>query len=494
MTVRRTTQRLAGLVLGIALAMATTACGDDDSDRSEDREGTDDSEASPSAREDQRGQEVRVLTLDDLGGPGPEDVAQVRVLQYGSADAENVLVLSPGTSAGASYFGPLAEDLVNELPDWQVWAVDRRENMLEDHSALDGYKAGEAEAQEVFDYYIGWIGDDTITSHLEPRGGTGSDDTSVAFARDWGMSVTINDLHAVIEQAANVGGQVVLGGHSLGGSITIAYATWDFEGRAGAEDLAGLVLIDGGSGAGQAPTPEEARASLDQMEGESPFNDIVNLGLPWASGVFNALGSSAALLHPDEPSIGWQSPLIPANLKPPVQPTNAAQYGYALDTETSPDGLELVQLHMGHLAESGDPRDWEDGELVPVERAARMFSGPEGVESMDGTAWYHPQRLSIDSDAVNGGIRNPAQEVLDVHAIHGDDLDLPIFALETSFGAGRVLNGARLLAEQSGMSEDVLTLVDESDRLAHTDPMAIETDQNPLVETLVPFLDGISSG
>jgi len=486
MTVTRTTRQLVGLVLITALAAATAACsGDDDSGDAAP------SRPSSSGPDGQGERAVRVLTLDDLGGPGPAELAQVRVLQYGSEDADNVLVLSPGTSAGAAYFGPLAEDLVDQLPDWQVWAVDRRENNLEDQSVIDAYKAGDVDAQEGFDYYIGWLGDGTITDHFQPRGGPGSDDESVAFARDWGMNVAIDDLHAVVEKAASLGGKVVLGGHSLGGSITVAYATWDFEGRAGDEDLAGLVLIDGGSGAGQAPTPEEARAQLDQLDGGSPFNDIVGLGLPWASGVFNALGASAALLHPDEPSIGWQSPLIPANLKPPVQPTNAGQYGYALDTETSPAGLELVQLHMGHLADSGDPRGWVDGELVPLERAARMFSGPDGVEDMDGTAWYHPRRLSLDSAAVNGGIENPAQAVLDVHAIHGDDLDVPIFALETSFGAGRVLNGARLLARQSGMSEDDLTLVDESDRLAHTDPMATATDQNPLVENLVPFLDQI---
>jgi pimeloyl-ACP methyl ester carboxylesterase len=490
-----TTRRQLGLrvVLLFAVAVAAVACGDDDSDDSDrsapaEDQGQDQGE---DQGEDQ-GQEARVLTLDDLGGPGPAELAEVRVLQYGAEDAANVLVLAPGTSAGAGYFGPLAQDIVAQLPDWQVWAVDRRENMLEDHSVLDRYKAGDVEAQEGFDYYIGWIGDDSITDHFEPEGGPNGTDVSVDFVRDWGMDVAVNDLHAVIEQAAELGGHVVLGGHSLGGSITVAYATWDFDGRAGAEDLSGLALIDGGSGQGQAPTPEDAQASLDELDGESPFNDIVNLGLPWASGVFNALGSSAALLHPDEASIGWQSPLIPANLKPPVQPTNAGQYGYALDTETSPDGLELVQLHMGHLADSGDPRGWVDGELVPLERAARMFSGPEGVESMDGTAWYHPQRLSMDSAAVNGGIENPAQEVLDVHATHGRDLDLPLYALETSFGAGRVLNGARALAQQSGIPEDQLTLVDESDRLAHTDPMATATEQNPLVETLVPFLDALT--
>jgi pimeloyl-ACP methyl ester carboxylesterase len=445
---------------------------------------------------DTSGPPVRVETI-EVEGPGPAEYDRLRVVEHGPEDAENVLVLVPGTSAGAAYFTPVALDIVDALDGWQVWSVDRRENLLEDHSLIADRVAGEATTQESFDYYLGWLGDDTITDHFEPVGGQAGDEASVDFARDWGMAVAIDDLHAVIEEAARLGGEVVLGGHSLGGSITVAYATWDFEGQPGAEDLAGIALIDGGSGAGLAPTVEEAQAELAELETGPAFNDIVGLGLPWAAGVFNALGSTAAVLEPDEASIGYASPLIPANLKPPMAPTNAAQYGYALDTKTSPDGLELVQMHIGQMADSGDPRGWVDDELVPVERAARMFSGliegADGDEALglDGTAWYHPQRLSIDSGAVNGGIENPAQEVLDVRAIHGTELDLPIYALETTFGADRVLNGARLLADQSGIPESELTLVDESDRLTHTDPMGIETAQNPLVETLVPFLGDI---
>ena len=115
-------------------------------------------------------------------------------------------------------------------------------------------------------------------------------------------------------------------------------------------------------------------------------------------------------------------PLLPANLKPPVPVTNAAQYGYALDTETSPSSLAAAQAHLGHLAASGDPRGWDDaGELTPLQRYARMFSGG-GLQGLDGTAWYHPQRLTIDAGAVAAGNANPAQEVLDVRATHGDDL------------------------------------------------------------------------
>jgi pimeloyl-ACP methyl ester carboxylesterase len=451
---------------------------------------------------------VRVVTIDGADTTAPDELDRVRVVQHGAEDAANVLVLVPGTSAGATYFSPVALDIVEALPEWQVWAVDRRENLLEDHSMHELLVAGEAATQEAFDYYIGWPGDDSITEHLEPQGGNTSDGESVGFAREWGMAVAVDDLRAVIGEAASLGGDVVLGGHSLGGSVTIAYATWDFDGLAGADDLAGIALIDGGGGASATPMePAEAELRLVELEQGSPFNDVVGVGLPWASGVFNMLGSTGALLRPDEASVSWQSPLVPENLKAPVLPTNEAQYGYALDTKTSPDGLELVEMHIGRLADDGEPRTWVDDGLVPVERAARMFSGvftgnepgPDaqlvGAEdelgAIDGTAWYHPRRLSLDSAAVNGGIANPAQDLLGVRAVHGRDLDLPIYALETRFGAGRVLAGAQLLAEQSGIPDEELTLVDRSDSITHTDPMGIHTAENPLVATLVPFLEGI---
>ena len=117
---------------------------------------------------------------------------------------------------------------------------------------------------------------------------------------------------------------------------------------------------------------------------------------------------------PDAPSDGQASGLLPANLVPPIRVTNAGQYGYALDTETSPAGLVAAQAHLGHLAASGDPRDWDDaGELTPLERFADMFGG-WGLKGLDGTAWYHPQRLTIDAGAVAAGNANPAQKVLGV--------------------------------------------------------------------------------
>src|SRR5258705_11333478 len=67
----------------------------------------------------------------------PDNLDRVGVLKIGSDWAPNVLVLNPGTSAGAGYFGPLARDIVRATDGrWQVWSVERRENQLEDQSML----------------------------------------------------------------------------------------------------------------------------------------------------------------------------------------------------------------------------------------------------------------------------------------------------------------------------------------------------------------------
>ena len=57
-----------------------------------------------------------------------------------------------------------------------------------------------------------------------------------------------------------------------------------------------------------------------------------------------------------------------------------------------------------------------------------------GPPDTDGTAWYHPMRLTIDSGAVADGNANPAQKVLDVDAIHGNDIHVPMYAFAAALG------------------------------------------------------------
>jgi hypothetical protein len=65
-----------------------------------------------------------------FAAPGtPPKYNKVGVIKIGPASAKNVLVLEPGTSAGATYFVPLAKWIVSKTKGWQVWSVERRENL-----------------------------------------------------------------------------------------------------------------------------------------------------------------------------------------------------------------------------------------------------------------------------------------------------------------------------------------------------------------------------
>src|SRR3954449_13302302 len=81
----------------------------------------------------------RIAGLKVSGTPAKYD--KVGILKVGSPKARNVLVLNPGTSASAAYFQPLADAVVAKAPKWQVWSVERRENLLEDQSMLNQAKA-----------------------------------------------------------------------------------------------------------------------------------------------------------------------------------------------------------------------------------------------------------------------------------------------------------------------------------------------------------------
>jgi pimeloyl-ACP methyl ester carboxylesterase len=421
--------------------------------------------------------------MDGFDAPGtPSRFDKVGVLKIGPEQARNVLVLNPGTSAGSAYFAPFARTLVKAAKGWQVWSVERRENLLEDQSVLERAKEGTATPKRLFNYYLGWLADSSVTNHFQfiP-------DSDVGFARQWGMRVEINDLRRVVEAARKHHRRVVLGGHSLGGSITTAYATWDFDRKAGARDLSGLVFDDGGS----SPTPvtrQQAEQSLEDLQENSPWLVFGGIPAPFA-GLFGSGGSTLALIDPNGPALAQSFPLLPANLKPPVPATNLAQWGYAADTETSPPNLFAFQAHVGHLAASGDPRGWDQaGDITPIARYARMFSGT-GLKDVDGLAWYHPMRLTIDSGAVGAGNPNPAQSVLDVNATHGDDIKIPIYAFG-AFGGQGVLDDARALAQQSHLPQRKLTLVNRQGTYAHNDP-AGAFPNNAFLDHLVPFLEKI---
>jgi pimeloyl-ACP methyl ester carboxylesterase len=435
---------------------------------------------------------VKFKTMAGYPSPGtPSNLNVVGVLKTGDPKAKNVLVLNPGTSASAAYFEPLARTLVKRLPDWQVWSVERRENYLEDQSELNLLKQGKVSTTDFFNYYLGYLSNSSITNHVN-----NVPDSAVPFARQWGMNTEINDLRVVVKAAGKRGRNVAMGGHSLGGSIATAYATWDFNGRPGGRDLSGLVLIDGASSP-TAVTADQAQTSLNNLQTSSPWLSFGGIPAPLA-GLFGTVGSAAAKASPHSLSVfqGW--PLLPSNLQPPpgVNPNNEAGFGLSTDVKTSPSSLIAAQVHSGQLAASGDPRPWDRaGNITPIQRWASMFSG-WGLRNLDGTAWYHPMRLTIDSGAVGDGLANPAQSVLDVHSTDATKLrkSLKIYAFAAALGNTRVISAAQALAAEARIPRRNLKLVDRSATYAHNDPSAAEPKVNAFLKRLVPFLNSISAG
>jgi pimeloyl-ACP methyl ester carboxylesterase len=445
---------------------------------------------------------IHRMWMAGFAAPGtPARFDKVGVIKIGSKLAKNVLVLEPGTSAGAAYFVPFAKWLVEKEPGWQVWSVERRENLLEDESQLKKFKKGEVTPLQFFRYYLGYLDERDEERHIQPP------DEARAVAdggREWGMNVAVEDLHVVIEAAKALGGKVVLGGHSLGGSVVTAYATWDFGGKAGADGLAGLVYDDGGS----SPTPvsaKEAEESLTTLSKKSPWLAFGGIPAP-DLGLFSVVGSTLAHTNPSEPSLLANFLLLPANLKTRnskgevVPSTNEAGFAYTVNVGTSPANLAAAQVHAGEgITEAGPGEPWVwngTGAITPIQRYTEMLSG-SGLTGADGSEWYFPERLTIDTGAVADGNANPAQAVLGEHAIHGSELppSLHILAINSEldklFGGGfSSLKFAEVLAEQSKIPAENLTLIEEENTYAHNDPAGAYPN-NEFMSHLVPFLNGL---
>jgi pimeloyl-ACP methyl ester carboxylesterase len=431
---------------------------------------------------------------------------QVGVVKvFAKKSAKNVMVIEPGTSGGGAYFVPLAKNLVEKLPNWQIWAVERRENLLEDHTYLNKAKKGSATAAEVFHYYLGFL---TESPSKKPHTKFVPEST-VGFGRQWGMNVAIEDLHTVIEAAKGLGGKVVLGGHSLGGSVVTAYATWDFAGKPGATGLSALVYDDGGSGP-TSITKLKAEEQLTKLSTTSPWLAFGGIGSPYL-GLFSALGANSTLQDPEGASLAENFGLLPGFLKAKnakgevIPATNEAEFGYGVNVGTSPPSLIAAQVHAGkgieETAKENGLYSWNGtGAISPIKRYAEMLAGA-GIHGADGSEWYFPTRLTIDTGAVADGNYNEAQEVLGEHAIHGHELptSLKILAISSELGklfGSSPLKAAEILAEQSGIPSGNLTLINRENEYAHNDPAAAEPngeiEGNIFYKELVPFLEGVS--
>ncbi len=158
------------------------------------------------------------------------------------SDADRILIAQPGVLEGASAFYNVAANLVTRAYSErgkfvEFWAVDRRPNCLEDLTGLKLAKST-GDVHDAIDYYY-------RNKSYEGRRFAGflNPFTDAAWLVDMGMDRTLRDWNEIItrgipDQSVRQE-KVFLGGHSLGGFITGAYACWDFDGDPSTTEDAG---------------------------------------------------------------------------------------------------------------------------------------------------------------------------------------------------------------------------------------------------------------
>jgi hypothetical protein len=334
--------------------------------------------------------------------------------------------------------------------------------------------------QQALDYYLGWLTNPAQQPRFQPL-----DQTQFGFAKQWGLSLALQDVRGVVLSARRQGKRVILGGHSLGASMTVAYASWDFAGHPGYKDLDGLVLIDGGlMGTFSTPDLAATKKAISDLDVNGPFADLLGLKLPWTAGVFAEVGALAALKDPTAPSAVQSFPLLPPDFKPPIPATNRGAFGYAFDATTSPKALSLIHVQAGTLGPTGD---WVDGEVSPIERVAQTFA----QEPANATEWYFPAKLSIDVDGANALARNAETRYLKLRPWHRREVDLPLYAVQTDLTGGRVLRGAKRFIAGSKVPRSRSVLVDASADESHLDPLTAAPARNRFLKTVIPFLRAV---
>ncbi len=187
------------------------------------------------------------------------DPADPQGVNAGGTDA--MLVMLPGILEGANGFEYLGRQLVYTAKtqdglNLEVWAVERRNNRLEDLSGLNyiegelaaGRMNAEQAARAGIDYYY-------LGKPLNGRTFKGFlADKDVPFLSEFGLALDTEDVFRVIQamvpDPAVRKEKVFVGGHSMGGIMTTMFNGWDLDGDpattgdAGYNNCAGLFGLD----------------------------------------------------------------------------------------------------------------------------------------------------------------------------------------------------------------------------------------------------------
>lgn len=430
-----------------------------------------------------------------LGVETPKERDVVRLVRYRlekSTPARAIVVAMPGFLGGAGSFDGLARALVRRgLSDpsavTEVWAIDRRANLLEDTHGSDVAEVRKDPSWARRYYYDGEaVEGKTFAGFL--------DQSDAGYLSEWGLATTLGDLRAVLARvpADERKGRVVLLGHSLGATLVESYAAWDFDGARGLDDLAALVLVDGV--AGKELDPASSFSEKDYLEGSAtgtggPFSapglNVIRKLQPYVALPFFGV---KGLEHAERLAMGARfSPTAPRvadddvtaslalilGLKAATVPkaTHRGAFGLAFDDASSTITIGAVScgkavggplasytsLLGGTLLQPSDPAasyDWEDGELTALsDLADAWFVGP----GLNFGEWYFPARLSLDA-SLAGSLTLEAGDFREKYGFrtrHGAAIDVPVLAMAAGLTAdGKGLSTAKAYDKLRAMLGD----------------------------------------
>lgn len=563
----------------LALLILLLACGDDDAPPPPDDAGTDavvvDDAGTDAGVRDFPAERPPLSTVPSVGVrrdifyvPGatppanpvtgdatPGELDFTQVLRYRrdvtpAAPARAIVICMPGFLGGGGSFEGLARALVRlgldgegaEGEAIEVWAIDRRANLLEDLAGMDAAEVlGDPEIAQSY-----YFGRDTVGG--ERFGGYLAQD-DVPYLSEWGLATHVEDLRRVIALVpeAERRDRVFLLGHSLGASFTEAYAAWRFgegdEAVSGYEELAGLILVDGALG--DAPSTEEAYRNgssggafpspgLDGLraEGGSRYTSLPLLGIDvYARAEISSLRAldapDAVVADPGRDRIlAILSGIMPSRF--PAM-TNEAALAFAFDDQLQPLGFVRAKLgrlvggpieeYMSALApvtllRPSDPDGtyaWEDAPLrdpdehTPVRNLAESF-----VHGRTNFAeWYFPTRLPLDLSAVGGANVEEEGWQADegLRSFDGELVDAPVLAianalvgdasryeavrarLAPTIGEGR-RNAGQTRVGEGGVANELGFRIVDAVELEHLDPVFSDetVETNPVPGAVVRFV------
>jgi hypothetical protein len=264
------------------------------------------------------------VPLPESAGEHPAACDRIGYLRFRSARgpddpsrADAVITLMPGIFASAGSIDPVARNVVRLAADrgrsFEVWTIDRRSACLEDHHGTHAAERARS-VRPAFDYYYGGkeVDGKRFDGFVPP--------SEAQFMREFGLGLTVRDWHAVITRElpdrAVRAKKLICGGHSLGGYLTAALASWDFDGDpettddAGFEECAGLAGLDTTvsiSGSDGGPAGVGVAAEAASRSGGAPYVNAPPFSPPIMQ--LPTIASVAAFQDPDTESIFNQ--LIP---------------------------------------------------------------------------------------------------------------------------------------------------------------------------------------